>query len=190
MGAVDAPSSSIDSCCAQSSGFRFAITRLEFKWKMSQTAKAKDREVPSVVKKKKGLNKRAAGDDLIWRISSRAGLRQQITTPVGTADLIARVLACFCGFVAAGRRPARGLRTQFLQAGIVCFGVRQRSMRRVCCQSAPFSACANRYGAVFTGRPKDETSCCPPVWRTPRGRLDRGPTDLYTQRPTPTPAVF
>jgi transcriptional regulator len=40
-------------------GFRFEITRLEGKWKMSQNREVKDRE--GVVQ---GLNTRAAGDDL------------------------------------------------------------------------------------------------------------------------------
>jgi transcriptional regulator len=40
-------------------GFRFAITRLEGKWKMSQ-----NREVQDRVGVVKGLSARAAGDDL------------------------------------------------------------------------------------------------------------------------------
>jgi transcriptional regulator len=40
-------------------GFRFAITRLEGKWKMSQNRDAADRE--GVIR---GLERRAEGDDL------------------------------------------------------------------------------------------------------------------------------
>ena len=40
-------------------GFRFAVTRLEGKWKMSQ-----NRELPDRAGVVKGLGQRAAGDDL------------------------------------------------------------------------------------------------------------------------------
>ena len=50
-------------------GFRFAITRLEGKWKMSQNRDAQDRE--GVVK---GLSARGAGDDLeMARLIARQG---------------------------------------------------------------------------------------------------------------------
>ena len=55
----DAPDSYIDVMLRGIVGFRFAITRLEGKWKMSQNRDVKDRE--GVVQ---GLNTRAAGDDL------------------------------------------------------------------------------------------------------------------------------
>jgi transcriptional regulator len=55
----DAPDSYIDVMLRGIVGFRFAITRLEGKWKMSQNREVKDRE--GVVQ---GLNARAAGDDL------------------------------------------------------------------------------------------------------------------------------
>jgi transcriptional regulator len=40
-------------------GFRFAITRLEGKWKMSQNREVQDRDCVA-----KGLGKRGNGDDL------------------------------------------------------------------------------------------------------------------------------
>jgi transcriptional regulator len=55
----DAPESYIETMLRGIVGFRFAITRLEGKWKMSQNREMKDRE--GVVK---GLEQRAAGDDL------------------------------------------------------------------------------------------------------------------------------
>jgi transcriptional regulator len=55
----DAPDSYIDVMLRGIVGFRFAITRLEGKWKMSQNREAIDQE--GVVH---GLNTRAAGDDL------------------------------------------------------------------------------------------------------------------------------
>src|ERR1700704_2980463 len=55
----DAPESYIEAMLRGIVGFRFAITRLEGKWKMSQNREMKDRE--GVVK---GLEQRAAGDDL------------------------------------------------------------------------------------------------------------------------------
>jgi len=55
----DAPDSYIDVMLRGIVGFRFAITRLEGKWKMSQNREIKDRE--GVVQ---GLNARAASDDL------------------------------------------------------------------------------------------------------------------------------
>ena len=55
----DAPDAYIDVMLRGIVGFRFAITRLEGKWKMSQNREVKDRE--GVVQ---GLNARAAGDDL------------------------------------------------------------------------------------------------------------------------------
>jgi transcriptional regulator len=55
----DAPDSYIDVMLRGIVGFRFAITRLEGKWKMSQNREAIDQE--GVVR---GLNTRAAGDDL------------------------------------------------------------------------------------------------------------------------------
>jgi transcriptional regulator len=56
---ADAPESYIDVMLRGIVGFRFAITRLEGKWKMSQNREMKDRE--GVVK---GLEQRATGDDL------------------------------------------------------------------------------------------------------------------------------
>ena len=56
---ADAPESYIDTMLRGIVGFRFAITRLEGKWKMSQNREMKDRE--GVVK---GLEQRAAGDDI------------------------------------------------------------------------------------------------------------------------------
>jgi transcriptional regulator len=55
----DAPDNYIDVMLRGIVGFRFAITRLEGKWKMSQNREAIDQE--GVVR---GLNTRAAGDDL------------------------------------------------------------------------------------------------------------------------------
>ena len=55
----DAPDSYIEVMLRGIVGFRFAITRLEGKWKMSQNREAQDRE--GVVK---GLSARGAGDDL------------------------------------------------------------------------------------------------------------------------------
>jgi transcriptional regulator len=55
----DAPDSYIDVMLRGIVGFRFVITRLEGKWKMSQNREIKDRE--GVVQ---GLNTRATGDDL------------------------------------------------------------------------------------------------------------------------------
>src|SRR5436189_1454543 len=55
----DAPDSYIDVMLRGIVGFRFAITRLEGKWKMSQNRDTEDRE--GVVR---GLNTRATGDDL------------------------------------------------------------------------------------------------------------------------------
>jgi len=55
----DAPDTYIDVMLRGIVGFRFAITRLEGKWKMSQNRAAKDQA--GVVQ---GLNTRAAGDDL------------------------------------------------------------------------------------------------------------------------------
>jgi transcriptional regulator len=55
----DAPDSYIDVMLRGIVGFRFVITRLEGKWKMSQNREIKDRE--GVVQ---GLNARAASDDL------------------------------------------------------------------------------------------------------------------------------
>jgi transcriptional regulator len=56
---TDAPESYIDVMLRGIVGFRFAITRLEGKWKMSQNREMKDRE--GVVG---GLEKRGVGDDL------------------------------------------------------------------------------------------------------------------------------
>ena len=56
---TDAPASFIESMTRGIVGFRFAITRLEGKWKMSQNRAMKDRE--GVVA---GLRKRQSGDDL------------------------------------------------------------------------------------------------------------------------------
>ena len=55
----DAPDAYIEAMLRGIVGFRFAITRLEGKWKMSQNREVQDRE--GVVK---GLSTRAAGDDL------------------------------------------------------------------------------------------------------------------------------
>ena len=55
----DAPDRYIDVMLRGIVGFRFAITRLEGKWKMSQNREAKDRE--GVVQ---GMSTRAAADDL------------------------------------------------------------------------------------------------------------------------------
>jgi transcriptional regulator len=55
----DAPDSYIDTMTRGIVGFRFAITRLQGKWKMSQNRQAQDWD--GVVR---GLNARAAGDDL------------------------------------------------------------------------------------------------------------------------------
>src|SRR3954470_24315753 len=55
----DAPDSYIDVMLRGIVGFRFVITRLEGKWKMSQNKEIKDRE--GVVR---GLNTRATSDDL------------------------------------------------------------------------------------------------------------------------------
>ncbi|HKS62268.1 MAG TPA: FMN-binding negative transcriptional regulator, partial [Xanthobacteraceae bacterium] len=54
----DAPESYIDVMLRGIVGFRFAITRLEGKWKMSQNREMPDRE--GVVA---GLTARASGDD-------------------------------------------------------------------------------------------------------------------------------
>jgi transcriptional regulator len=56
---ADAPESYIDVMLRGIVGFRFAVTRLEGKWKMSQNREMKDRE--GVMK---GLEQRATGDDL------------------------------------------------------------------------------------------------------------------------------
>jgi len=64
----DAPGSYIEVMLRGIVGFRFAITRLEGKWKMSQNREAHDRA--GVVQ---GLNARASGDDReIAEIVSRA----------------------------------------------------------------------------------------------------------------------
>src|ERR1043165_6024546 len=55
----DAPEAYIDVMVRGVVGFRFAITRLEGKWKMSQNRQEQDRE--GVIA---GLNARASGDDL------------------------------------------------------------------------------------------------------------------------------
>jgi transcriptional regulator len=55
----DAPKAYVDSMLRAIVGFRFAITRLEGKWKMSQNRELQDRE--GVVK---GLGQRRRGDDL------------------------------------------------------------------------------------------------------------------------------
>ena len=55
----DAPDRYVDVMLRGIVGFRFAITRLEGKWKMSQNRELKDQE--GVVR---GLNTRATGDDL------------------------------------------------------------------------------------------------------------------------------
>ena len=54
----DAPDGFIEMMLRGIVGFRFAITRLEGKWKMSQNREPKDRE--GVVE---GLGKRGKGDD-------------------------------------------------------------------------------------------------------------------------------
>jgi transcriptional regulator len=56
---TDAPASFVDSMLRAIVGFRFAIARLEGKWKMSQNRGMQDRA--GVVQ---GLRRRAAGDDL------------------------------------------------------------------------------------------------------------------------------
>jgi transcriptional regulator len=56
---TDAPASYIDVMLRGIVGFRFAVTRLEGKWKMSQNRDVKDRDGVA-----KGLGKRADGDDL------------------------------------------------------------------------------------------------------------------------------
>ncbi len=56
---TDAPAAFIDAMARSIVGFRFAITRLEGKWKMSQNRDMKDRE--GVVQ---GLRSRGIGDDL------------------------------------------------------------------------------------------------------------------------------
>ena len=64
---TDAPDAYIEVMLRGIVGFRFAITRLKGKWKMSQNREAQDRV--GVVK---GLNARAAGDDLeIAKVVSR-----------------------------------------------------------------------------------------------------------------------
>jgi len=55
----DAPASYIDVMLRGIVGFRFTITRLEGKWKMSQNRDAKDRDGVA-----KGLGQRGDGDDL------------------------------------------------------------------------------------------------------------------------------
>src|SRR5215470_6268836 len=55
----DAPASYIDVMLRGIVGFRFAVTRLEGKWKMSQNRDAKDRDGVA-----KGLGQRGDGDDL------------------------------------------------------------------------------------------------------------------------------
>ena len=55
----DSPDTYIDVMLRGIVGFRFAITRLEGKWKMSQNRGAKDRDGVSC-----GLATRATGDDL------------------------------------------------------------------------------------------------------------------------------
>jgi transcriptional regulator len=56
---TDAPASYIDVMLRGIVGFRFAVTRLEGKWKMSQNRDVKDRDGVA-----KGLGTRADGDDL------------------------------------------------------------------------------------------------------------------------------
>ena len=64
---TDAPESFIETMARSIIGFRFAITRLEGKWKMSQNRDIKDRGGVAM-----GLQKRAACDDLeIAQIVSR-----------------------------------------------------------------------------------------------------------------------
>ena len=55
----DAPRSYVDAMLRGIVGFRFAVTRLEGKWKMSQ-----NREVPDQAGVVKGLGRRGSGDDL------------------------------------------------------------------------------------------------------------------------------
>ena len=55
----DAPANYIDVMLRGIVGFRFAVTRLEGKWKMSQNRDVQDREGVA-----KGLGKRGDGDDL------------------------------------------------------------------------------------------------------------------------------
>ena len=55
----DAPETYVSAMLRGIVGFRFAITRLEGKWKMSQNREMQDRE--GVVK---GLRRRSQGDDL------------------------------------------------------------------------------------------------------------------------------
>ena len=63
----DAPASYIEVMLRGIVGFRFAITRLEGKWKMSQ-----NREMQDQVGVVNGLNKRGDGDDLeIAQVISR-----------------------------------------------------------------------------------------------------------------------
>jgi transcriptional regulator len=68
---TDAPASYIDVMLRGIVGFRFAVTRLEGKWKMSQNREMKDRA--GVVK---GLGERAEGDD-----GEIAALVQRYITP-------------------------------------------------------------------------------------------------------------
>jgi transcriptional regulator len=56
---TDAPESFVEMMLRGIVGFRFAISRLEGKWKMSQNRDAADRD--GVIK---GLERRAKGDDL------------------------------------------------------------------------------------------------------------------------------
>jgi transcriptional regulator len=64
---TDAPASFVEAMVRGIIGFRFAITRLEGKWKMSQNREMRDRE--GVVQ---GLQKRATGDDFeMARLVSR-----------------------------------------------------------------------------------------------------------------------
>jgi transcriptional regulator len=56
---TDAPESFLEAMLRGIVGFRFAITRLEGKWKMSQNRDAADRA--GVIR---GLERRAEGDDL------------------------------------------------------------------------------------------------------------------------------
>ena len=63
----DAPASYIEVMLRGIVGFRFAVTRLEGKWKMSQ-----NREMQDQVGVMNGLNKRGDGDDLeIAQVISR-----------------------------------------------------------------------------------------------------------------------
>jgi transcriptional regulator len=59
MDAVRCPASYIGVMLRGIVGFRFAVTRLEGKWKMSQNRDVKDRDGVA-----KGLEKRGGGDDL------------------------------------------------------------------------------------------------------------------------------